>query len=162
MMWTSSLFNTIGEVPLVFLANKYDLRDQAEFDVNELTQTANQFNAPCFITSARTGENVERAFYAIGESMVKVGYTKVEPKNDAAKIASEIVVEFCNNIGGIERGIPLIKEIFKISGVDLLNPRKEQLTTALPDLIQLLRDLQGAEIANRASQKFNVIMAKLQ
>ncbi len=161
MMWTSSLFNTVGKVPLVFLANKYDLRDKAEFDINELAEVAKQFNAPYYVTSARTGENVERAFYALGDSLIKASGLKTEPTGDIAKIASEIIVEFCNNIGGIERGIPLIKEIFKISGVNFLNPQKEQLVGAIPDLVQLLRDLQGADVANGAAQRFNAIMAKL-
>jgi small GTP-binding protein len=162
LMWTSSLFNTIGQVPLVFLANKYDLSDQAQFDNNELAQVANRFNAPSFITSARTGENVEHAFYRLGEAMVKHGQTQATPQGNVSKVASELIVEFCNHIGGIERGIPLIKEIFKISGVDFLNPEKQQLIKALPELIQLLRDLQGEEVAGKASQRFNLIMAKLQ
>jgi small GTP-binding protein len=161
IMWTSSLFNTIGKVPLVFLANKYDLRASAAFDINELAQIANQFNAPCFYTSALSGENVEQAFYALGESIVKMGQSSIEPTGDVSKIASEIIVEFCNHIGGIERGIPLIKEIFKIAGVDFLNPQKNQLTNAIPDLVQLLRDLQGTDVADKASQKLNTIMAKL-
>jgi small GTP-binding protein len=161
MMWTSSLFNTIGKVPLVFLANKYDLQQQAEFDANELGQVANQFQAPFYVTSARTGENVEQAFYALGDALTKSGQTQAGPTTDVSKIASELIVEFCNHIGGIERGIPLIKEIFKIAGVDFLNPQRDQLIRALPDLVQLLRDLQGADVANNASQKFNVIIAKL-
>jgi small GTP-binding protein len=163
MMWTSSFFNTIGEVPLVFLINKFDLAQQAEFQVDELGQIAAQFNAPFFTTSALTGENVEHAFYALSERMIRLGQgAQGGQQNTASKVASELIVEFSNNIGGIERGIPLIKEIFKIAGVDFLNPQKEQLQKALPDLVQLLRDLQGAEVANRASQKFNAIMAKLQ
>jgi len=161
MMWTSSFFNTIGQVPLVFLVNKYDLLDRAEFQVEELTAIANQFNAPSFITSALTGENVEHAFYTLGEQMIKTTQAQPGPQGDASKIASELIVEFSNNIGGIERGIPLIKEIFKIAGVDFLKPQKEQLTNAIPDLVQLLRDLQGAEVAERASQRFNVIVSKL-
>ncbi len=161
LMWTSSLFNTVGQVPLVFLANKYDLRNQADFEIDELNNIVNQFNASYFVTSALTGENVERAFYALGEAMVKVGYAQPKPKDDVSKIASELIVEFCNHIGGIERGIPLIKEIFKISGVDFLNPQKDQLINALPDLIQLLRDLQGTEVADKAAQRFNLIIAKL-
>jgi len=161
MMWTSSLFNTIGQVPLVFMANKFDLQNQAEFNLNDLIPVANQFQAPSFATSARTGENVERAFYMLGEAMVKKGQVQTGPTTDVSKIASELIVEFCNNIGGIERGIPLIKEIFKISGVDFLNPQKEQLINAIPDLVQLLRDLQGGEVAEKAAQKFNLIVAKL-
>ncbi len=161
MMWTSSLFNTIGSVPLVFMANKFDIQDQAEFNLNDLVPVANQFQAASFATSALTGENVEQAFYMLGEAMVKQGQAQAKPTTDVSKIASELIVEFCNNIGGIERGIPLIKEIFKIAGVDFLNPQKDQLKNAMPDLVQLLRDLQGAEVANKASGKFNLIISKL-
>lgn len=162
LMWTSSLFNTIGQVPLVFLINKWDLQHQAEFNLNELAPVANQFNAPQYVTSALTGENVEHAFITLGEAMIKFSHAQPKPRDDVSKIASEIIVEFCNHIGGIERGIPLIKEIFKIAKVDFLNPQKDQLINAIPDLVQLLRDLQGTDVADRANQRFNLILAKLQ
>jgi small GTP-binding protein len=161
LMWTSSFFNTIGQVPLVFLVNKYDLLENADFKVEELAGIANQFKAPFFVTSALTGENVQQAFFALGRQMIIAGQAKPEPQDNVSKVASEIIVEFSNHIGGIERGIPLIKEIFKIAGVDFLQPQKEQLLKALPDLVQLLRDLQGSEAAEKASQRFNLIVSRL-
>lgn len=161
IMWTSSFFNTIGQVPLVFIINKYDLRDQAAFSVEEVASISGQFSAPYIACSARTGENVERAFYLLGEQMLRYSQPQAGPQNNVSKVASELIVEFSNNIGGIERGIPLIREIFKIAGVDFLNPTKEQLEKAIPDLVQLLRDLQGGEVAERASQRFNAIMTKI-
>ncbi len=161
-LWTSSLFNIAGEIPLVFIINKFDLRDDAAFKIDELKPIAERFNADCFFTSARTGENVERAFYALSEQLVvRTKHRGVYEPATAKKIASEIIMEFCNNVGGLERGIPLVKEIFKIAGVDLLNPTKEQLTIAIPDLQQLLLDLEGAEIADRVAERFNNLILKL-
>jgi small GTP-binding protein len=111
-MWASSFRNNIGQVPLVFLVNKYDLSENGAFDEEEIN------------TSAMTGENVESAFHTLGELMVKKETTTAsEDENKVSKAASEIIIEFSNYVGGIERGIPLIKEIFKVAGVDFSNPQ---------------------------------------
>jgi Fe2+ transport system protein B len=147
---------------VVFIVNKYDLRGQASFELDEIKIIAEKFNAPYFITSAKTGENVESAFYDLSELMVKHKVeSKTEKENEVSKVASEIIIEFSNKIGGIERGIPLVKEIFKAAGVDFLNPQKEQLIKALPDLVQLVRDLKSSDIADQASNNFDRIIGKL-
>ncbi len=161
-LWTTSFFNTVGEVPVVFIVNKFDLRNQAAFKVDEISSIAEKFNAPYYITSAKTSENIEAVFYTLSEQMVKRKVKRLsEKENEVSKVASEIIIEFSNIVGGIERGIPLIKEIFKAAGVDFLNPQKEQLVKALPDLVQLVRDLKNSEIAEQASNNFDKIIGKL-
>jgi small GTP-binding protein len=162
-LWTSSLVNTAGKVPIVLIINKYDLRSDAKFELEQLKHLADEFQAPCFYTSAKTGENVEAAFYALSESMVKGSILKAkeELQANSAKIASAIIMEFCNEVGGLERGIPIVREVFKLSGVNLKNPTKEQLVSAIPELEQMLTDLEGAEVAKRAVEKFNGLIMKL-
>ena len=69
-LWVNSIFEEVGPVPLVFLANKSDLTDQHQYTVEDLASFARQHNSPTFLTSAKTGENVDIAFYKLGESMV--------------------------------------------------------------------------------------------
>lgn len=160
-VWTSSLFNIAGEVPLIFILNKYDLRDQAEFDIDDLKTIADRFNSKCIFTSARTGENVENAFYLLAELLITKSLKFIRSQPSTKNIASEIIMEFCNNVGGLERGIPLVKEIFKLAGVNLLDPTKEQLEKALPELEQLLLDLEGESIASSATDKFKDLINQL-
>jgi 50S ribosomal subunit-associated GTPase HflX len=68
--WSSSLFQVAKAVPLIFLANKSDMIEQAEFKPTDLEVVARQFNAEYLYTSAKSGANVERAFERLGQLMV--------------------------------------------------------------------------------------------
>jgi small GTP-binding protein len=162
-LWTSSLFNIAGKVPLIFIINKFDLRSDAKFEVEDIDWLTDEYDSTFFCTSAKTGENVEHAFYSIGESIVKEMVQKAHEKKQlsSAKIASELIMEFCNEVGGLERGIPIVREVFKVAGVDLKNPTKEQLENALPELKQMVLDLEGSDIASKAEEKFNKLMIEL-
>ncbi len=67
--WTSSLFNVAKPVPVIFLANKSDMIHKAEFKPPDLETIASEFKAPYFYTSAKSGANVNKAFYRLGELM---------------------------------------------------------------------------------------------
>jgi small GTP-binding protein len=68
--WTKSLFDVSNPIPVLFLANKSDLIHKAEFKPTELETVAGEYKAPYFYTSAKSGANVNRAFYRLGELMV--------------------------------------------------------------------------------------------
>ena len=61
------LYNITTDVPTVLLANKNDLVDQFQFDEKALLDQVIPFQAPYFLTSAKTGQNVEMAFQTIGK-----------------------------------------------------------------------------------------------
>lgn len=65
--WVDSLHKTVGEVPLIFLANKCDLKDSIEIDEELLKSVAGKYNAKYFFTSAKMGDNVEKAFKELGK-----------------------------------------------------------------------------------------------
>jgi len=69
--WIDSLDAEGRIIPSVFVANKSDLRDQSEFGVQELERVASIHNSQYFKTSAKTGENVENAFQALGENIIE-------------------------------------------------------------------------------------------
>lgn len=69
--WVESIHKTNGPIPLVFLANKIDLKEHYAFPITEFEAVSAKFDAPFFLTSAKTGENVEVAFNRIAERMVK-------------------------------------------------------------------------------------------
>ena len=68
--WLSDLVEVAGNVPIIILANKSDLRDQKKFSMNELAETANELKATFFFTSAKTGANVENAFKKMGTKLI--------------------------------------------------------------------------------------------
>jgi len=66
--WVQSVFNVVGEIPVLYVVNKVDLKDQVMilYGDKEIQQAARAFDAPYYFTSARTGENVEAAFRRLG------------------------------------------------------------------------------------------------
>ena len=68
-VWKESLFDAVGKVPLVFLGNKVDLIDDRTQIMEQLGQHAMPMSSEFFLTSAKTGENVEEAFNALGRKL---------------------------------------------------------------------------------------------
>jgi small GTP-binding protein len=70
--WIDSAFNVTGKVPIVFLANKADLEDKAQFTPDEFKEFASKYErSASFTSSAKTGQNVEEAFAALGLEIMK-------------------------------------------------------------------------------------------
>jgi len=55
---------------MVILGNKSDLKEKREVTEEELKDFAEKFNSTAMLTSAKTGENVEKAFSIVLEKMI--------------------------------------------------------------------------------------------
>jgi small GTP-binding protein len=60
--WIDSTIKVVGRIPVLIAVNKVDLDDQLAYGTKEIVQVARAFDAPHITTSAKTSENVERAF----------------------------------------------------------------------------------------------------
>jgi small GTP-binding protein len=69
--WAEALQGVSGKVPLVLLVNKIDIANQAELNEQDVQKAAADFNAQYFMTSAKTGDNVEKAFSALAKLALK-------------------------------------------------------------------------------------------
>jgi small GTP-binding protein len=68
--WRDDIFSITKEIPVVVLANKADLQNKRKFKIEDLAKVASDINAKYFFTSAKTGQNVESAFRAIGKELI--------------------------------------------------------------------------------------------
>ncbi len=68
--WIESLRMEGQAIPSVFVANKSDLMNKLTFGKAELEMVASAYDSPSFVISAKTGENVERAFQVLAEKLV--------------------------------------------------------------------------------------------
>jgi small GTP-binding protein len=71
---TANLLNqlvkeTIGNVPDALLINKCDLENEWEFDEEGIAELKTRFNT-VYLTSAKTGKNVEAAFHDLTQMMI--------------------------------------------------------------------------------------------
>ena len=69
--WIEALISISGKIPLIILANKSDLHNDAEFDEGMLRDISSELESLYTMTSAKTGENVEAAFSMIAELCLK-------------------------------------------------------------------------------------------
>lgn len=70
--WVEAAFSVTGQMPVVFMANKYDLKEKADFDMEELKDLASKYeNTMVFHSSAKTGENVNETFEKICTEILK-------------------------------------------------------------------------------------------
>ena len=75
--WATNFQRTVGEVPLVFLINKADLIDTNSFDTSEAERIAAKFGGRVYMTSAKTGDNVERSFLELGNTLTYNFFKKI-------------------------------------------------------------------------------------
>jgi small GTP-binding protein len=68
--WMERLRKVCGEVPVVFVVNKYDLIFDAQFDFRSLQKVADEYRSPAVVASAKTGENVEKVFHSMAERLM--------------------------------------------------------------------------------------------
>src|SRR5216117_2404654 len=71
--WVQSVFNVVGEIPVVYAVNKIDLKDEVMilYGDKEIEQAVRAFEAPYFYASAKTGENVEVLFRRLGTMVLQ-------------------------------------------------------------------------------------------
>ena len=65
--WIQNVHEIAGQVPVVLLANKWDLRENAEVGELQIAETAESFGARPFLVSAKTGDNVAAAFQELAD-----------------------------------------------------------------------------------------------
>jgi small GTP-binding protein len=154
--WIPTLFKVVENVPLVFVANKADLARRAEWEESELAEVAARYNvgladalpsglSTSYATSAKTGENVERAFETLGhlvlaghapadpvkelyESLVAMGVARASDKSTPIGALDAILVDFCQTSGIAEDervAMVLLRQEVLRAGIDVRSPTKE-------------------------------------
>ncbi len=88
--WKDKVYAESGEIPIIYLANKIDLGQKQDITPQDFSNFCEKENIEYYLTSAKTGENVEIAFNRLGELIVrtqgKPGTTKPKEKVDRAQI----------------------------------------------------------------------------
>jgi small GTP-binding protein len=70
--WMINVKEIVNDVPVIFLGNKCDLDSKQELDINDIKIFATRYkNAAAYLSSVKTGQNVELAFKNISEKVVE-------------------------------------------------------------------------------------------
>lgn len=76
--WIKSLQNINHQVSIVILGNKIDQYRKAEVNYRDLEEFAKKHNIPMFPTSAKSNNNVTKAFQKLSELMLKESVTNIK------------------------------------------------------------------------------------
>ncbi len=69
--WKTAIEKVVGEVPVFVLANKVDLKDEIVIDEKGLKLFCEDWHCPYLLTSAKTGDNVEKAFQDMAHQILE-------------------------------------------------------------------------------------------
>jgi GTPase SAR1 family protein len=146
--WMPKVRKIIGEIPIIILANKSDLISNNEFTFEDLKEFASEFTDSYYMTSAKSGENVNSAFDSLGSSMIKFKgspapkiHEKEEVgdlKNPVALLIDKIINDFCVEYGRLEAAMPVIRKQFEMANLDINNPSEGSLKLA----VEMLADVE--------------------
>ncbi|MHA1271235.1 MAG: Rab family GTPase [Candidatus Helarchaeota archaeon] len=69
--WLNEFRKTCGNISALLIANKIDLEDERVVSEEEIKKKAEELNIPYIETSAKTGENVDKAFELIIQDILQ-------------------------------------------------------------------------------------------
>lgn len=166
--WISGLIDTSGQVPIVLLVNKHDLKDQAKVGRKYVEFLASRYNVHCAFTSAKTGENVEKAFHILGKLVTGAIETSPVPSDmyvsperrvdingiSLLEIEDNLIMRFCEILGNTDFGMSIVRKQFSDTGVDFKNPTYQGLKKVVDRLVDAVRVFKGEKLAKEARKAF--------
>lgn len=155
--WIPRLTNVAGRIPQVIVGNKVDLVENRKAAEDKLGNLSKKHECPCFVSSAKTGENVEAAFLTLGKSIlatreitvegeaVSEGERAEEEPTTLIEAADRIITDFCEGFGGQETGMAIVKQQLTRANVDVKNPSAETLRQAVEYLAEVEKEFKSPE-----------------
>jgi small GTP-binding protein len=89
--WLERIEEVAGDVPVITLGNKADLQEGLVVKEEDVERLAKTKNSEYLMTSAKTGENVERAFIDLTNTILK--WRNAKKNERAAALQSQIGAE---------------------------------------------------------------------
>lgn len=158
--WAPELEKVAGKVPMVFLGNKCDMASESRIGMRELSEVAFVFESSAYLTSAKTGENVEHAFKSLAEALLSGKARQEKPQEikglTPAQALDEILVHFCEKYGHEQDfAMAVVRKQSLAAGLDVRRPSKEQLIRFVDALAEAEKEFKVAvEVtANKAHRR---------
>jgi small GTP-binding protein len=150
--WYPEVESLEGDVPKIVIGNKLDLVSDIEQARSALQLVASEVDGPFFLCSAKTGENVERAFLSVAELLIGKASEEAEEKLDdktltLTRALDYIMSDFCDQLGDLGKGMESLEKVFTKAKVDISSPTKESLFEVIELLSEIEKDRLGREVA---------------
>ena len=163
--WIEELTSSRGAVPFILIGNKSDLEGKKPEKLRELST---KYNVPFLMTSAKTGENVEKAFLILGKMILEsremdMRAVKRQPEKERLtprEAEDEIIDKFCKMMGDIEFGMSIVRKQLKNMGIDFRNVSKEDMEKLVKNLLDVMKSFKGERELELAKKEFNSILKR--
>jgi small GTP-binding protein len=154
--WIPRLYESVGKIPIVVVGNKVDLVERRKPYEEDAKEFCSEYDSVYYLSSAKSGENVEKMFKNIGKEMLEerrveeVGSsTAIATPQTIVEASDKIIMDFCNQFGGLESGMPILREQFNKAGLDIKNPTKEGLIKVIGYLAEVEKTLKDQATVSR-------------
>ncbi len=152
-----------GAMPMVFVANKSDLKDKYDFSAQDMRDLGDKYDFPAYLTSAKTGNHVEEAFKHLAREITHVlkGKKELPPISNlfCAKLEQEkgkeididslfhledyVISTFCERFGNQQDAMPIIRQQFKTLHIDFTSPSLNDMMKVSQRLIDIMGEMKG-------------------
>lgn len=154
--WVPAVRQVAGNVPMIVLANKCDLVDQAKTTESEIKKLAEAYGSAWFLTSAKTGENVENAFIEMGRALlggrgeVEVSIKQETARLSPAQVMDNIFAHFVEKYGqDTDFAMAVIRKQCAVIGLDIKNPSKREMLQLIDKLGEVETEVLSPEEISR-------------
>ncbi|HLE45559.1 MAG TPA: Rab family GTPase [Thermoplasmata archaeon] len=151
--WIPRVRSVAGAVPMLVVGNKVDLAPSKPRAMEEVSDVGKAHGTQAFVSSAKTGENVESVFLAIGGLVIALPETAEAATEDGEEegpltlvsATDQIIVDFCKEFGDMESGMPLVRQQLTRAAVDINAPTKDGLRLAVEYLAEVEAGFKNAD-----------------
>jgi len=154
--WIPRVWQVVGKLPMVLFANKADLAPDLAAEEAHLRSLCELYQCEGHLTSAKTGKNVETAFYALGRELALAGdggsramkdvLVAGEPEDiGIVAVTDRIIADFCKEFGDLETAMPIVKQQFTRAGIDVKAPTKSGLILVVDYLAEVEQGFRPSE-----------------
>lgn len=158
--WIPNVLSVADSIPFVLVGNKVDLASSRREAQEALEDLREELGVSGFLGSAKTGLNVEASFLELAKAMMAQAGTKVssreavgEEASDYIVVADQVIMDFCDIMGGQEAAMPIIRQQLTRAGVDVKAPTREGLRLAVEYLAEAESSFRNAADVEESKAK---------
>ncbi len=179
--WIPFLLKVSDDVPIVFICNKSDLKNEFKFKLEDLTELAWKHNSNSknilpsdlsisYSTSAKDGNNVESAFQSMAH-LVLAGHEQLDPvkelfsslmatrmrrevdKTTPVGCLDELIMDFCDGFEDSRMAMIILRQEVGRAEVNINAPTKEGLFKLVEGLAEVEIEFKEESIVNKNLQR---------
>ncbi|HKW43051.1 MAG TPA: Rab family GTPase [Thermoplasmata archaeon] len=158
--WIPHLIAITNAIPIVVVGNKVDLVDSRRDASDALDELKDALETPGFLSSAKTGDNVEETFTALAKAVIAESEARLARRaaidgitSEYIVVADQIIMDFCGVMGGQEAAMPIVRQQMTRAGIDVKAPTREGLRLAVEYLAETESSFRNAAEVEASKKK---------